>query len=506
MTEARDSIRRSLASGAAWMISFRMADRLIGVVSTAVLARLLAPEHFGVIALGTSLIALIDAFLEFGFELALIRDQESTDEHYHTAWTAQVIKALVVFTIINAGAGLAAQVYAEPGFAEVIHYLSFTLILSAAQSIRITDLRKDLEFRDEFLFRLGPRICGFVLTFILAFLLRNHWALIYSSLATGALRLIASYVMKPYWPKPTLSRFSEIFDFSKWLLVSHMFSTLTKRSPALVIARLAGTQTLGFYSIAVQVCSIASSELIAPVKRALFPGYAKLASDRELLKAVYVENFSVIVLLAMPISAGIGLTADSIVPLFLGTKWLAAVPLMQILAIGAALRTIHTNSNPLFYATNRPSLLFIESVVEVGVLLPVLWFAVPRWGAAGAAAGTAFSNLTVMLFDAVLVIYLLDLRWTKFVSAVWRTIVAVLVMCLVVTWLKGVMTTSTTVKSLLANLLLSALVGAITYIVVHLLLWRLSGSPGGAESILVRFIRQALSRYTIGRRALSGAE
>lgn len=505
MSGEPQSVRRSIASGAVWMVSFRMCDRLIGVISTAVLARLLEPEHFGVIALAMSIIAVLDMVGEFGFELALIRDQEATEEHYDTAWTARVIKGLVLFGVLNAIAGPAANAFGEPRLRAVVHFLSFNVVLAAAQSIRITDLRKGFEFYREFVFRISSRVVGFVLTMGLAFAWRNHWALVYGTLATEGLRLVLSYVIKPTLPRLTLSRFGEIFDFSKWLVLGNVCSILLKRTPALIIGRVSGTEAVGRFSIANDICSMASTELVAPIKRAVFPGYSKLVSDYALLGKVYLENFAVILVIAMPVAAGIGVTAEFIVPLFLGPKWLAAIPVMQVLSVHSALRAINTNSNPLYYATNRPKLAFMIWALEVIVLLPGLWYAVPRSGAVGAATAMAVASTVVTFADCWVVVALLKLPWFHFLGAIWRTPAALAVMVTAVIYIKTLLVIGG-VSSLLGSLIVCCTAGSVIYVAAHLVLWRLSGSPEGAESILLQLARKGLARIVVRGRALTPVE
>jgi PST family polysaccharide transporter len=207
----------------------------------------------------------------------------------------------------------------------------------------------------------------------------------------------------------------------------------------------------------------------------------------------------------MPIAAGIGLTAQFLVPIFLGDKWLAAIPVMQVLSLNAALRTVHTNSNPLFYATNNPRFQVIEFLVEASVLLPAMWFAVASNGAVGAAWATAVSGLSVMLLDAFVVVRLLSIPWSKFVSATWRTPASVAAMWYVVSASKTVMT-GWSITSVFVQLVGCVLAGALTYVAVHLLLWRVSGMPQGAESILLLYMRNSVTRYTARRSELSRAD
>jgi O-antigen/teichoic acid export membrane protein len=278
-----------------------------------------------------------------------------------------------------------------------------------------------------------------------------------------------------------------------------------RRSPSLTIGRLADIQTVGIYSIAAQICGIAATELISPIKRALFPGYSKLVSDFEALRRVYLENFSAIVLLAMPLAAGIGLSAEFIVPVFLGSQWLEVIPVMQVLAVHAALRTVSINSGPLFYATNRTRFHFYLTAADVLVLLPALWFAVPRWGAVGAAMAVVCAGAVITLLDSIAVVHLLGVAWLRFASSIWRTVASILVMSLGVVELKFLMTRAG-LSSNLGQLIVCALSGTAMYLVAHLLLWRLSGSPDGAESLLLRVAKKAADRIAPNGRILSRTE
>jgi O-antigen/teichoic acid export membrane protein len=178
---------------------------------------------------------------------------------------------------------------------------------------------------------------------------------------------------------------------------------------------------------------------------------------------------------------------------------------MQVLALNAAFRTVHTNSNPLFYATNNPRFQVVEFLVEAGVLLPGLWLFVSSMGAVGAAWATAFSGLAVMLLDAVVVVRLLSLPWTRFVSATWRTPASIAAMWCMVAITKTILMASS-VTSVFALFIACVLIGTSTYVAVHMLLWRASGRPNGAESILLNYIKSRLSWYTVGRSAISRAE
>ena len=154
-TEQSDSVDhpnlgRRMAKGATWMVMLRLAVRSIGLINTFILARLLLPEDFGLIALAMVTITLLDTLSEFGFETALIRDQKTTRAHYDTAWTVAVIKGILVATLLFVAAEPIAGFFDEPRLVWVIRALCVIPLLEGFKNIGVVNFTKNLNFRKEF--------------------------------------------------------------------------------------------------------------------------------------------------------------------------------------------------------------------------------------------------------------------------------------------------------------------------------------------------------------------
>ena len=150
----------SLVQGTLLTVAMRWTDRLIGFVSTLILARLLTPADFGIIAMATLVIALADVLLDLGTNIALVRDPDATQEHYDTAWTLRLIQTALSTALIIAAAPLAADYFADARVQPVLQILAFSLLLGGLENIGIVAFHKHMQFGDEFRFLFARRIAG----------------------------------------------------------------------------------------------------------------------------------------------------------------------------------------------------------------------------------------------------------------------------------------------------------------------------------------------------------
>jgi O-antigen/teichoic acid export membrane protein len=478
------------------MVGLRFADRSIGLLSTVVLARLLIPADFGLVTLANAMVAAVAIFGEFGFDTALIQNQRAERSHYDTAWTLGLVRGLIAACIIALLAGPMAVFFEDPRLANVIMALALVPLMEGFYNIGTVAFRKDLTLNKEFMFRILPRIAGAVTTAVFAFAWRDYWALVCGILAGTALRLVISYWMHRYRPRISIAAWREIMGFSRWMLVSSVAFFSNQKASTFVIAKFLDTTSLGLYSIANQISNLAAAELIAPIKLAIFPGYAKLAHDVVLLRKAFLDVYGILVLLALPVAIGIGLTAEFFVPILLGPRWGDAIPLIQILVISGGLRSLSTHVQPVYLAMNRPHLGAYAAVGRAIVSLPVLLFVLLHYGIMGAAIAEAFGQISVLASSMYLMHRMIQVGLFDIYNACWRGVSACGLMVLAVSAVKSFLPDSS--DELAGQLLLLAVtvfVGIVVYICSILLLWRLSGRPpSSAEAYVFTYISQTLRK------------
>ncbi len=187
------SIGSRVANGALWMLALKAATKMIGLISTILLARLLTPEDFGLIAIIMAFFALIEVFGNFSFDTVLIQKKDADRAHYDTAWTFNFIFGLSACSFVFVGSDWIAEFYGDSRLDRIAVALGFLFLISGAQNIGVVQFRKELAFNLEFKFQLIPKILSFFVTIALAFWLRSYWALIWGALVWRFLVVAFSY-------------------------------------------------------------------------------------------------------------------------------------------------------------------------------------------------------------------------------------------------------------------------------------------------------------------------
>ena len=479
-----DSLGQRMASGATWMLGFKTFDKVLGIASTVILARLLAPADFGIVAMATAFIAGIELFGQFSFDIALIQKPDPQREHYDTAWTFNLLFGVIASTVLLAAAWPAEVFFSQPGLRKVIGWLALGTLLQGLENIGIVDFRRSLNFRREFLFLSIKRTASFCSGVILTVLLRNHWALVTNLVLTRLFGLVLSYVMSSYRPRPSLARARELLSFSTWLAFHNVVYFLRFRSQDFIIGRLIGPAQLGFFNLASEFANLSSTEIVAPVNRALLPAYARLQDDLEALRVKFLEVLGLVALVALPMGTGLAVCSAQIVELLLGSKWSASAPLLQILAISGVLIAIQSNVGVIYVATGNPRIVTLIGVTNVAVLLPLLILQSNLAGLEGAAWAMLEGSVVLLLVNLGVANRLLGTTTSRCLAQLWRPAVAATIIYPVVSLAESALGGFTGAGAAFVQLALLVPLGAVVYVGALLLLWLVGGRPPGAEQII----------------------
>jgi O-antigen/teichoic acid export membrane protein len=476
-----------MAKGAAWMVLMRLTIRAIGLASTVVLARLLVPGDFGLIALSTSIVLAVETLGQFSFDIALIRDARATRAHYDAAWTLGVIRGWVTAIAIAVCAVPIGELFHEPRLPLVLYGLAVATVVEGYQNIGIVDLRKDMQFRREFTFLVVQRVMSFGATIVLAVILREYWALLAGIVIGRIGGTVLSYTMSSYRPRHSLKEWRPLFSFSKWLLLNNILNLLS-RADVYLIGRYFGAHNLGVYNVSMEISSLPSTELVAPIQRAIYPGFAKLAGDTEKLKRSYIDGLSILLMLAVPASTGIAVLADPIVRVLLGPNWLDAIPLLQIFSIHGLIKLGGGNAGSVLLAMGRPKVMTSLALLNLAILFPFLVVSINLSGLIGVAwALVATAGLNLVL-SYVIVIRSLHISMGELAKAVWRSWMAAAIMAAVIAWI--IFSPAPWLEHPAIKLAVGVPLGAITYVISLLGLWIAAGRPWSAEQITLVAIRQ----------------
>lgn len=459
------------------MIASRWVMRLVGLVSTVVLARILVPEDFGVVAMAMIVVGLLESLSYAGVDLALIRQQETSRDYYDTAWTVQILQGLFVATVLIAISPLVARYFGEPRVWAILQFCALVAVIGGFQNIGVVAFRKELDFAKEFRFTLYGKLINLFFTVSAAILLRSYWALVAGMLAGAIVNVFISYRMHPYRPRLSLSRMSALWSFSQWLMISQIGAFLNQKTDAIVVGGIHGTHGIGNYHVANDLSTMPTSEFVMPMRRAMFPVLSSIKDDPSAFEAACRTSFAAVATVCLALSFGLAGVADEAIRLILGEKWGNAVPLVRWLALYGGFTSLVLILEMPLWVRGYTRVSAIRTWVELALLVPLAWWATSNYGLEGAACVRAAVSVAAVL----LMIFLVDrarcVRAGTLGLAVWRPLAAAGVM------LAALMTWGSVPQwPVVIVLALKVVGGGAVFIVVLMALWLLAGRPPGFES------------------------
>ncbi|MDR4520858.1 MAG: lipopolysaccharide biosynthesis protein [Nitrosomonas sp.] len=467
-------------NGALWMIAMRWMMRMFGILSTIILARLLTPTDFGIVALALIVVGLLEVLSWTAIDLALIQRQETSREHYDTAWTIQILQGLFIALLLVVISPHAASYFDEPALIDVVYILALKSFIVGFQNIGIVDFRKNLNFTREFNFHLYKKAFAFLCIVSLAFIHKSYWALVYGMLAAGVIDVIISYRMHPFRPRISLARIRDIWSFSQWILLSRLGYFLNQKTDQFIIGGTSETQAMGVYHMSTEIGTMPSNEVVMPLRRAFFPNFAKIAHIPEEYKK-YILN-TIGIMSSLILASGIGLSSISydFVLLVLGEKWIDAIPLIQLLAVFGVAAALSSSMELLLLVSNRGDLSTIESWIQLAVLIPVVWYTAHTYGV----YEVALSRTIIAGIFVFLMIYLLTLAtpvsYISIIGVIWRPILASIIMYFMVKFCH-----QDNLDYIILRLLMDITVGAVSYLASIYILWIMTGRAEGMEQNLI---------------------
>lgn len=379
--------QRAVTSGV-WVALTNVLDRVLQLGMVLLVARLIGPGSYGVMALALVVMSALTQLSRLGIDAALIqREEADVDAYLDTAWVMQNVRGLLVAAVLLVSAPGAATLFDEPQLTPVLRVLALSPVLSGLQNPGLTYLKKELRFDKQFVYTLSGTVFYVLVAVGYALLTRSVWALVFGLVVSDFVRLLVSYVVHDYrpWPRFDLALARELFGYGKWIFASGVVLFLIMEGDDAFVGWYVGTAAVGFYQLAYRVSNAPATEVTQTISSVVFPTYAKLQNDADDLREGFFKTVQLTTFVSFPVAVGIAATAPTFVSTFLGTRWEPMVLLVQLLAAWGLLRSLGATTGPLFQALGRPD---IATKIQFGKLLIIAAFIFPateQYGAAGTA-------------------------------------------------------------------------------------------------------------------------
>jgi O-antigen/teichoic acid export membrane protein len=364
---AREAVR-----GGVWMIGLRFADRLLGLASTLVLARLLVPADFGIVAVAMSFVAAVEVLGSLGLDLSLLRRRELERPQLDAVWSLNLAIGAAGSIVLAVAALPLTAAFDEQRLLPVLLVLSALPLAGAMENIGTVFFRRDLDFAAEFRWQMARRVISVLVTVALALALRSYWALVAGIVAGRLLGTVLSYLLHPYRPRWQRQGWGELRGYSIAMFLHSAAQLVRQRLPDVAVGHVFGLRWAGLNTVAAEVAALPSTELAAPLNRVLLPVLGRLQAGEADLKRALLASLSALASTALPAAIGLALLAPDLIRLLLGPQWTEAGPLLQAMALAGGITVLQGPCLPVLIQAGQMKQIALAQWVGTAALLTAL--------------------------------------------------------------------------------------------------------------------------------------
>ena len=379
----RGRIKRAIG----WAGASKAVSEAARYLRVLILARLLAPQDFGVFGIALLVLGVLEAFTEPGFKVALVQRPEGVRRYLNSVFIACALRGFALGVLVWAIAPLAARFWNVPESEPVIASIGVVVALRGLANPAAVLLERELAFGKIFVWNCLEAAASLCVGVLLAWQGFGPWALAASLIAGEAARSGASYYLKPW--RPTLAMdwqaLRDLTRFSRWVMASNAAVFVGLQLDSAFVAKLVNPAALGFYQIAQRLASIPRTTVVTVLSQVAYPAMSASQGNPLKLKKLLVRFWLLSAAAAGGFALALAVFAKPVVVVMLGQKWAAAAPLVCILALSHFLRSLSVIPSYFFLAAGHPAATFRIAAARAAALAVCIWPLTAVWDAAGAA-------------------------------------------------------------------------------------------------------------------------
>ncbi len=427
-----------------WSASARLLGQVFSWSITILVIRLLSPADYGLMAMGVVLVSFAFLLNTVGLDAVLVQTKDLQQSVTRQIFGVVVLANLGWFVLLFLGADAAARFYGEPALAPILQVLALQFPVLIFETLPLARLEREINFARRSVVDLVTLILGSLATLALALLDYGVWALVWGMLVNTVTRVIGFNLICPcqLWPSFNFAGMRRHFAFGGFVVSDRSLWYVFSESDKFIGGKLLGNQALGYYAVASQIASLPIQKVSGLLNAIAFPAFSQAHSHASLEKVrdYLLTATRMLSIAAFPVFFGMAATADSIIAVLLGEKWLMAGPLLQLLALVMPLRLLSNVFPPLLWGMGRPRT-SASNYLLAAVLMPMAFLIGARWGMLGLALAWLGMYPLVFAVTAWRSCREVALAPAAYILALVRPLMASLLMLVLVTqadpWLPG---------------------------------------------------------------------
>ncbi len=379
-----ESLGLKTFKGVLWNVFGRVANQGMSFIMGIILARIIAPESYGLIAMALVVVAITGSIVDGGFGTALIRKKDPVANDYYTVFWFNIITALFLYLVIYFTAPAIETFYETEDLVPVVRYLSLTLIIRGFTGVQNIQLTKKLDFKALNIIALIATLISGGLGIAMAYGGYGVWALVAQQLSSNMLNGLFILFYNRWLPAWIFSResFKELFAFSRNLLASTVLNSVFQNIYPLIIGKWFAPAMLAYYTRAESYQRLLARNITSVVQTVSFPSLAPLQDDNYRLKNAYRQMIRMLMLVNAPVMLGLIVVAEPLIVFMITDTWLPTVPYLQLLCIAGLLYPLHAINLNVIKVKGRSDI-FLKLEVVKKILIVMAVFAGLPWGVKG---------------------------------------------------------------------------------------------------------------------------
>lgn len=395
-----ESLKKKTVKGVAWTSLDKLTSIGFGFVIGVILARLLSPSDYGLLAMIAVFNAIAFAFLDSGFTNALIRKPDLTEDDNMTAFCFNIVAGVVLFGVIWVIAPWVSVFYDKPILTPLLRAEGSLLIISALKIIQGVQLTRALNFRAKMMIRVTSNVMGGVIGIIAAYKGLGVWALVLMHIASSVIGLVILWIMAPWHPRGRWSKasFSYLWGYGSKLLASNLLNTIYGNIYPIIIGKFYSAADLGQYTRAKQYANMPSETLTGVLQQVTFPVLSKIQEDTVRLGNSYRRMLRFTVFVVFPVMLGMAVLAYPLVVTLVTDKWAQCVPYLQVICIASMWYPVHAINLNLLQVKGRSDLFLRLEIIKKVIVTAVIFVCVP-FGIMGICVGAVFTSVVCLAIN-----------------------------------------------------------------------------------------------------------
>lgn len=402
-----------------WNTSLKILSQLFRFIVGVLLARLLDPIDFGIMAIGHMVIHYTNSLSDFGLINAIVQKKDLQPIHINSVFTLNLVISTALCLLVALFSSAIGDFFNSPESADVILFMSSLFVARTFRDIYMAILRRQILFKAIAIIVLIENISMSVIAILLACWGMSYWSLVWATILATLLAGTLFFFQLSDKPKIQYSHqaMSEIYNFGLWNFLRSQLFFINQFITQLIVGKLFGPIALGFFEKSHQLASTPRESISAQINAVMFSSFSRLQSDKEKLKEWFQEIVIMEIILVVPLLTGIIAVADQFIIVILGEKWAPSIPSLQILAVGVIFQILNGLIASLNVGIGQyKKQAFCE--IPGTVLFLALCFPLAKWGINGIAMCYTVSMIFVSTTTFRLLQTFLPLSFIQFMKPI----------------------------------------------------------------------------------------